>query len=363
VVGASARIEALAKAAKRVGHPDRVDHLRAELYLGMLDGSYRELDDAAILELLLADVATTGEQEACDGQEAAAAGEPADGAARPERGALGAGLELWVRASTLLGRDRCPGELAGWGPVHAELAGKLAVAMRGAQWRFVITDEAGAPTHSALLRARPHGGTAPRAAGTVELQIPAALLAELTENPPDGWAGVVAELSGHLADAEPAAESAAEADADADRRLPGAALRRYLRIRDRHCVGPGCRAPARSADIDHTHEHALGGSTVEANLAHACRHDHRIKHDGGWRLHQPKPGRFVWESRLGHTYPIEAPPIIEDLPKPAPADRPVPNPPSVGETRRADEPILAPPRSEPEPPDLPPNIGEDPPPF
>jgi hypothetical protein len=140
-------------------------------------------------------------------------------------------------------------------------------------------------------------------------------------------------------------------------------LRRYLQIRDRHCVGPGCRAPARSADIDHTHEHSHGGSTVEGNLANACRHDHRLKHDGGWRLHQPEPGRLVWTTRLGHTYPIEPAPIIEELPEPAPADRPVLNPPSIGATPKADEPILPPPEPEPEPPEPPPKPSEDPPPF
>jgi hypothetical protein len=33
-----------------------------------------------------------------------------------------------------------PGELAGWGPIHAELARDLATLMAGGQWRFAITD-------------------------------------------------------------------------------------------------------------------------------------------------------------------------------------------------------------------------------
>ncbi|MGH3779088.1 MAG: hypothetical protein ACRDRO_00285 [Pseudonocardiaceae bacterium] len=28
---------------------------------------------------------------------------------------------------------------------------------------------------------------------------------------------------------------------------------------------------------------------------------HRLKHEGGWTLHQPQPGLFRWTSRLGHT--------------------------------------------------------------
>ncbi|MGH4017899.1 MAG: DUF222 domain-containing protein [Pseudonocardiaceae bacterium] len=54
VAVASAHIDALAKAAKRAGHPDPIDHLRADLYLGMIDGTYTGLDDTTIVGLLLA---------------------------------------------------------------------------------------------------------------------------------------------------------------------------------------------------------------------------------------------------------------------------------------------------------------------
>jgi hypothetical protein len=71
-------------------------------------------------------------------------------------------------------------------------------------------------------------------------------------------------------------------------------LDRHVEIRDRYCIMIGCRAPAHSADTDHTLDHARGGATVEHNLGNACRHDHRLKHEGGWRLHQPEPGLFRW---------------------------------------------------------------------
>ena len=43
-------------------------------------------------------------------------------------------------------------------------------------------------------------------------------------------------------------------------------LRRYLEIRDRSCIMIGCRAPARSADKDHTLDHAKGGPSTGPNL-------------------------------------------------------------------------------------------------
>ena len=59
-------------------------------------------------------------------------------------------MELRVRLSALLGYDQHPAELAGWGPVHAELARDLG----GAEWRFAITDEHGQLTHCGITRAR-----------------------------------------------------------------------------------------------------------------------------------------------------------------------------------------------------------------
>jgi hypothetical protein len=81
---------------------------------------------------------------------------------------------------------------------------------------------------------------------------------------------------------------------DPTRRFPGAALRRHVEIRDRSCVMIGCRAPAHGTDTDHTLDHARSGATTEHNLGHVCRHDHRLKHEGGWQLHQPEPGVFRW---------------------------------------------------------------------
>ncbi len=54
VASACARLDAIAHAAKSAGHPDRLDHLRADLLVGMLTGRYTAMNDKQILATLLA---------------------------------------------------------------------------------------------------------------------------------------------------------------------------------------------------------------------------------------------------------------------------------------------------------------------
>jgi hypothetical protein len=79
-----------------------------------------------------------------------------------------------LRLPTLLGHDQYPAELAGWGPVHAELARELATALGGAQWRFAITDELGHLHHCGITQVRPTGIPTRTAAcrAVVELAVP-----------------------------------------------------------------------------------------------------------------------------------------------------------------------------------------------
>ncbi|MGH4021670.1 MAG: HNH endonuclease signature motif containing protein, partial [Pseudonocardiaceae bacterium] len=143
-------------------------------------------------------------------------------------------------------------------------------------------------------------------------------------------------------------------------RFAGAALRRHVQIRDRVCVYPGCRCPARHADLDHGH----GGLTTDTNSGPLCRHDHRLKHDGGWRLTQPESGHFVWSSPLGRIYHTRPQPIITDLPSPLPRPEQYPDylpPVTPGE----DGPILYRPPPRPDPPSPPARAvdPDEPPPF
>jgi hypothetical protein len=426
VAAASGHIDALAKATKHAGDHRPIDHIRAELFLGMTDGTFTGLDDTTIIELLLTtspgpstegegsdgdgEAAVTGPAPADDGDTAAPGTEepPAaapDGAepggegpggddggggcadrgldgAGPAGGGAGsetdsgisgavqaesallnwAGVELRVRLSTLLGHDHYPAELAGWGPVHAELARELASTLGRAQWRFAITDERGYPIHCGITRARPTATPtrAARCRAIVELQVPATTLQALAGDSTVGeWAGVVADLVRQLTQ-----DGSGQAWDDPARRTPGAVLRRYLEIRDRYCVMIGCRAPAHHSDADHTREHTHGGPTIALNLGAACRHDHRLKGEGGWTLHQPQAGVFQWTSRLGHTYHRHPQKIIEPLLDPIPSGQPpypLTIPPDDG---WEDDHIWEDPPPEPEP-DPPPkaNPDEEPPPF
>jgi hypothetical protein len=415
VAAACARIDVLAKAAKRAGYPERLDFVRAELFLGMTDGRFTGLDDDAILAALLdglpddaadgagtdgdagdgagtdgdaghaaahhaddADVADNADADThgagadggsdanadarangangdvADGGAAADAdaaagdaappataetdvaeadlaagdrtGHPPDGTGHPpdaaghtqegKAGGLGSGrrsgrgIELQVRLTTLLGLDRKPAELAGWGPIHAELAQQIAAEHGGGHWRYLITNPAGQPIAVGPLRRRPAGVARTGRPGMVEIQVPEPTLRALTQagGRPDGWHPVIAEILAGL-NTHPAA-------GDPTARLPGAALRRWIRARDRTCIFPTCRMPARHTDADHTLEHAHGGPTIQTNLTGPCRHDHRLRHDGGWLLYQTQPGHVIWISRLGHHYQRRPPPAIPDLPDP-----------------------------------------------
>jgi hypothetical protein len=85
-------------------------------------------------------------------------------------------------------------------------------------------------------------------------------------------------------------------------RFPSFALRRWITARDGTCRAPGCTAPARSCDVDHTIDHANGGKTRHDNIGLLCRHHHRLKHEGGFHLDQPTPGHFIWRAPSGKTY-------------------------------------------------------------
>ncbi|MEV5745915.1 HNH endonuclease [Microbispora rosea] len=93
-------------------------------------------------------------------------------------------------------------------------------------------------------------------------------------------------------------------------------------MRGRVCSWPGCRMPATRTDQDHIHPWADNGATTADNLHLACRHDHRARHIGGWRVTSAGPQLIVWTSPLGHTYPSPLPKIIQPAPEPQPRNWP-----------------------------------------
>jgi len=185
--------------------------------------------------------------------------------------------------------------------------------LRGAEWRFAVTDDEGHLMLAGVTRHRPSGllanvqSSGRCRGGIVELQVSAAQLDRLTEGRAPGWAGVVNDIATHYAGRHAMLAGLEERPGD---RFPAAALARHIQVRDRTCSHPGCRRPARRCDLDHPRDHARGGTTVTANLGPGCARHHRFKHELGWRLAQPYPGVFEWTAARAA------------LPDPRRADRP-----------------------------------------
>ncbi len=147
------------------------------------------------------------------------------------------------------------------------------------------------------------------------------------EHPP--WAALLADAQDRLRTRLGNGSSPEHAPETADaatRRRARAELDRWVRTRDRHCVGVNCRLRAQKCDLDHTHDWARRGPTCSTNLGALCGHHHRAKHHAGWRLRQPEPGTFLWTSRTRTTYLQPARRITEPLPTRSPTLRQAPHP-------------------------------------
>lgn len=331
---ASAHIDELAKKVKHAGDARPLDHIKADLYVGMLDGSYTGWPETAIIDHLLttADEPDTATPQRLDEPPRPhRVGDQADGTstegpwAQPHDAApvtRRAGVEVRTEITSLLGLNQHPGEIAGWGFVDIESVRRLVREQTAAEWRYAITDDAGRLLHEGVTRHRPDGypprAASPSRGGIVELQIKLSDLWELAVQPARSgpWTKVIADVARQCRQYEQQARH------ERSGRSPGRPLRRRTEIRDRTCVHPHCRAPAHGTDGDHTQDWASGGPTCDTNIGSLCRHDHRLKHEGGWTLHQPRPGHFVWTSRLGRHYRVRPPLIIQPLPDPIPRDPP-----------------------------------------
>lgn len=180
-------------------------------------------------------------------------------------------IELTIDWATATGASDNPATLAGYGPIDADTARDLVAAQLGG------CDGSG-------TNGRAASGTAGR--------------------PLTRWRRTITGPDGALVDTRDMRTPIARppVETDPSRRDPSSALTRWINVRDRTCRAPGCRVPARAADIDHTVDHATGGLTTHDNLAITCRHHHRLKHEGGWHLKQPTPGHLVWISPAGRRY-------------------------------------------------------------
>lgn len=98
-----------------------------------------------------------------------------------------------------------------------------------------------------------------------------------------------------------------------DNYTPGAELDRFVRLRDRRCRFPGCRARARTADLDHRREWP-DGVTTHDNLVCLCRHHHRLKHQApGWRFDEGDEGGLAVTMPSGEVLISHPPRFGSDL--------------------------------------------------
>jgi hypothetical protein len=298
------------KSAKTDGDPRPAGHLRAEILLCLTEGTWDGLTETEMLAALKAGRPQPGD-------------EPTDRApAKPLDG-----VEARVRLSTLLGADRKPGELAGHGPIHAELARDIVASLAEAQWRWVLLDPEGRLIRTGLTRARPNGWNKRNGAcdSVFDIHVHEDYLTELLyraetmgQGPP--WRVETAEWRLWrpviLYIARKAGADTRPPD-DPDRRYLGAERRREVQAALSRCIGIGCRVPASRTDMDHTLDHAKGGKSTAQNSGPACRYDHRAKHEGGWTVHRINRA-YRWTSRLGHEYDVPDPPVARKLPDPIP---------------------------------------------
>ena len=147
-------------------------------------------------------------------------------------------IDIHVDLATLAELSDAPGELAGYGPVIADIARQVAVDQKNAEWRWTATD----PETGMVV----HNGTT--------------------------------------------------------RRRPTADQTRHVESRNRTCIHPGCRMPARQSDLDHTKPWAETHHTTVDELCPLCRHHHCSRHKFGWTYTPIAGGDYLWTSRLGLKY-------------------------------------------------------------
>ena len=150
-------------------------------------------------------------------------------------------VNLTVDLATLIGWNDNPAELAGYGPVIADIARQTLTNLTRSSdgtWQYTVTD-------------------------------------------PDTSRPIASGIT---------------------RRRPTVAQQRTVTTANPTCIFPGCRMPSIQSDLDHRRPWSENGPTTIENLVPLCRHDHRLKHDHGWQ-HQPLPnGNHQWTSPLGNTY-------------------------------------------------------------
>jgi hypothetical protein len=203
-------------------------------------------------------------------------------------------VNITVPWSALTGQSGIPSDVAGFGLVDAADARDLAAAAtRDPRTRWCVTalhPDGTAAAHGCAAGRHPPPGNA-----------------NLTATPgpgPDPPPGTrPRDLIGRLRiKMTPIARGTCGHDHAEPGYRPSRKLQHLVKVRNARCTAPGCGRPAARCDLDHTIAWQQGGLTCECDLAPLCRHHHRCKQAGGWRLEQPEPGVLIWHTPAGRTY-------------------------------------------------------------
>ena len=385
------RVFELARAIRRAGHPDRVSRIRADLFLALLDGSLQQLTNDQIIAAMLA---RREAQETGMGEAGAGEGEPESppvGAARearrprpsprrrpgpprprsrchPSRSPrrrrrpvralrCGCGCPPCSGSTSSpprspVGARSRPARLVSWWPASAAGSGASPSPTRG-----LPAAGRGHPPPARPRRHRARRGWGRGAAGPARVAAPAGRRARTglaaadrrprrAVRPPRPAPGGPERLPRGPVPAHGAAS-------------PHRGARPHLRVSRLPSPGPpGAAGPHGGVPARRRH----GGEQSRGVV-----HHHALKTAGGWRLHQPAPGRFTWHSPLRRTYRTRGEPITPPLPEPIlgepdPEDLDAGPDPRVAD--RDDPPNLHPPTHPVErPPPQPPPGSFDEPPF
>jgi hypothetical protein len=174
VAAAMERLTAIAAAARTAGDSRGMDRLRADAFLDLLvgegiavgepvtrepfcaqadhdhDGSVQHVPDPWLQRAASGDVPPLGPKHT-----------PPRGGGRGSLPAARRGVvELQVPLTTLMRLTDAPGELAGFGPVVADIARQVVAQQQDATWRFSITNTLGEVIHHGITRRRPTAATA-----------------------------------------------------------------------------------------------------------------------------------------------------------------------------------------------------------
>ncbi|MGV8965495.1 MAG: DUF222 domain-containing protein [Cellulomonas sp.] len=251
-------LDTAARTARRAGDPRTVDQVRADTLAAALTRCPESLATGAGTSTCATGSCTAG--SCTTGSCGAEPGAAGSGAARARAGSCGGGcvqVQVTVSLATLLGVDQAPGELAGYGPITAQTARRLAAA---GTWRRLITD----PTSGTVLDV-----------GTTRYHPPADL-AQIIRARDTRCLHPICEVASRRC--------------DLDHREPFA-------------------------------PDGTGGATSAANLAPLCRRDHLLKTHAKWHLERHDDGTAIWTTPTGHTYrhrsdppPGHEPPLAWDTP-------------------------------------------------